>query len=83
MRVKDVTPFDNFDLNTSERLEIIRRYSCIVYEGKTKDFARTWTFQHKCGRFYLLLGSLPGFTEPFPSIDYEESTDRSSELLSS
>ena len=31
------------------------RNSCIVYEGKTKDFARSWTFQHKSWHLCLSL----------------------------
>ena len=31
------------------------RNSCIVYEHKTKDCSRSWTFQHKSWRLCLLL----------------------------
>jgi len=40
------------------------RNSCIVYERKTKDCARSWTFQHRACHLCLLLWCLPGFAPP-------------------
>ena len=37
------------------------RNSCIVYEGKPKDCAGSWTFQHKSRNLCLLFWYLPGF----------------------
>ena len=46
------------------------RNSCIVNEPKTKDFARSWTFQHKschpCLHFWCLAGFM---TIPFVNYD--------------
>ena len=39
----------------------VLRNSCIVYGRKTKDFARSWTFQPKSWHLCLLLWCLPGF----------------------
>ena len=37
------------------------RYSCTVYERKTRDCAWPWTLQHKSWHLCLLLWCLPGF----------------------
>ena len=62
------------------------RNSCIMYERKTKDCARSWTFQPKSWHICLLLWCLPNFlTIRFPSINYDLThlQDQSTQLLGS
>ena len=42
--------------------------SCIVYDRKTNNCARLWTFQHKSQHLCLLLWCLPGFVTPLKSL---------------
>ena len=61
---------------TNQKETFWLRNSCIVYERKTEDCARSRTYQHKSWHLCLLLRCLPGFiTIPLYKVWFHYTSD--------